>query len=831
MSGCKVSIALFFLFPLLLLGQRTELKHWDFHSENDPSIQKVSIPHTWNVRDAFDDERGYWRGKGFYEKTLAISDIEKAYFLHFEGANQKTKVWVNDTYAGEHHGGYTAFHVNLTPFLKVGENSIKVEVDNAHDETVPPLDADFTFYGGIYRPVFLEKEHPVHFKKEHGADAITIDALLEDALQQGIVKVRGGITNSDRNSVSLKITLLDADDMVLHNEKVSATYSFEQEFVISSPLLWSPESPHLYRLVLELRDGDQLVDSYERQIGFRKFEATPSGFFLNDSPLKLIGVNRHQDWEGYGNAVPIALQLKDMAAIKEMGSNFLRLAHYPQSKEIYKAADSLGLILWSEIPVVNKVPTGEAYEAYAQNSLDMQREHIAQNYNHPSLVFVGYMNEIFLRMVFDRPKEEEKQQIVQNTLDLAHKLEEMTRREAPHHITVMAVHGNQIYNDTKIAEIPMVIGWNLYYGWYEGVISDLGGFLDAEHEKYPNRPLIISEYGVGADIRLHTDAPMIFDFSEEYQLQYHKGYVEQVMERDYVIGMSAWNFADFGSEFRGDAMPHINQKGLVNYDRSPKNIFYWYKAKLRPEEQLIRMYRDLPVHISTSNEKKIKIIANTKTVLKVNDSVYSVSIPKDGIIETSVRLKEGKNALEAYNENGKKVDSLGLLWKKPQTTQKGDVLAINLGTHTRFLDSNGQIWIPASDIPALSFTGKTNDKKTSANIRMTPDDPFYQTAVSEIQKMTLAVPEGLYKVVLYTSNFGKSKKLAYELDKEKGNTVSDTDGAMLLVSGKETELLKPERFHFDTLEIEVGVKNKGIEISAKNKTPFSLSAIYVKKIE
>lgn len=221
--------------------------------------------------------------------------------------------------------------------------------------------------------------------------------------------------------------------------------------------------------------------------------------------------------------------------MKVMGSNFLRLAHYPQDKTIYKAADSIGLILWSEIPVVNKVPVGKDYDSYKINSLQMQKEHIAQNYNHPSLVFIGYMNEIFLRMVFDKHSEEEKKQIIHNSLELAKELESLTRKLAPYHTTVMALHGNQIYNDTGIADISMVIGWNLYYGWYEGKTEDLGGFLDSEFKKFPNRPLIISEYGVGADMRLHNSNPKKFDFSEEYQFNYHPGYYQQIMKRPFVV--------------------------------------------------------------------------------------------------------------------------------------------------------------------------------------------------------------------------------------------------------------------------------------------------------
>ena len=816
----------------MVQGQRSELKDWQFFTENDSIEQLVSIPHTWNSVDAFDDEPGYWQGKGVYTKAIEVSDLTKNHFLFFEGANQHSKVWVNGKFVGEHKGGYTAFHIDISNFLKKGKNTVKIEVDNSHDEQIPPLDADFTFYGGIYRPVFLERESNVHFEKKNGADVVKITPLLNEKLSEGTVKIKAHIKNSAKDSIDLIVSLFDGDDKkTTYTRKLSLVDSLEYEFKISSPKLWSPTSPQLYRLELQLRDGDELVDSYEHKIGFRKFEATPSGFFLNNKALKLIGANRHQDWQGLGNAVPVALQLKDMKMIKEMGSNFLRLAHYPQAKAIYQAADSLGLMLWSEIPVVNKVPVGTDYEAYSRNSLQMQREHIAQNYNHPALVFVGYMNEIFLRMVFDKPEEDEKHNIIANTLELAQELEKFTRKEAPNHTTVMALHGHQIYNDTGIANISMIIGWNLYYGWYEGKIGDLGGFLDQENTKFPNRPLIISEYGVGADLRLHTNTPEVFDFSEEYQLKYHKGYVEQVWQRDFVIGMTAWNFADFGSEFRGDAIPHVNQKGLVNYDRSPKNAYFWYKTILNPTDKQVRIYRDFPVHISASKQKKIKIIANIPTVLKVNDSVHATLTPENGIIETNINLKFGTNTLQVFDDTGTRFDSLDLEWQKPQLHEKGAVLAINLGSHNYFMDANGQLWIPITEVPILNISGEVKNKKTSTNIRNTLDDPLYQTVATGINKLEIQVPNGTYEIKLIWSNLGQSSKLVYELNKGKDDQTSKTKKGTITIQGKEVNFPQIEKFHFVEEKFIVLSKNNKIILSAKDKDSFALSGLLIKRME
>ncbi|UOB17148.1 glycoside hydrolase family 2 protein [Abyssalbus ytuae] len=826
------------LFYLRLFSQKTVLEDWEFSLDNEPAaFCNVKIPHTWNKNDAFDDAGGYYRGIGTYKKKIIIKDISKKYYLHFKGSNQFTTLWINNRKVGEHRGGYTSFSFDISDFIQKNENEITITVNNSHNEKIPPLDADFTFYGGIYRSVYLVEENFIHFKKHLGNDYVKTDAVVTKE-KKGRVTIHAVITNSENTQKGgLHLSLISPEGTVKTINKKIKLQEGENKFIIDyeieSPLLWSVQTPNLYKLTAEILDKKGLVqDSYSCNIGFRTIQATTKGFFLNGDYLKLTGVNRHQDLEGYGNAVPVHLQLDDLVKIKEMGSNFLRLAHYPQDEEIYKAADSLGLILWSEIPVVNKVPLGNDYESYKENALLMQKEHIFQNYNHPSFVFVGYMNEIFLRTVFDSPAEETKQQIVNNTLDLAGALEDLTRKEAPGHITVMALHGNQIYNETGIAQIPMVIGWNLYFGWYGGNIYDLGGFLDKENKKFPNRPLIISEYGVGADVRLHNENPEIFDFSEEYQLDYHIGYWNQVHERDFVIGMSAWNFADFGSEFRGDAMPHINQKGLVNFNRIPKNIYYWYKATMKPTEKLTRIYRDLPVHLSNSPKKLLKIISNQPVIVKLNGNSIANESPLNNLINLEINLVKGQNVIEVYGRNDILLDKEIIEWKKPLITNKGDLLAINLGSKNYFKDTENVIWYPVTTSTGnIYLAGNIKQVKTSANVKGTSNDPVYQYGLSGLNEIKIEVPKGKYEVKLLYANLLKRKAIAYELktEKEPGEIIS-----------------KPIKFYVNNLLVEIDtkekltkfektiiteVKNDQLQISSATSAPFTLSGIMIKKIE
>lgn len=823
-----LSLIFCFLGILTLFSQEVELKKWTFFSEKNTTKVVVDIPHTWNNLDAFDDEPGYWRGKGNYTTQIDISNLEKVYFLYFKGVNQHTKVKVNNKLAGEHKGGYTAFDVNISEFLLKGSNKIEVEVDNRHNETIPPLDADFTFYGGLYRSVFLVEENPTHFKKEFGSDAVKIDALLNDNFQ-GSIEVNGRIfTKNKAKNHKVKFIIRNSNEEIVSSlvKKVKDTFSINLE--IASPILWSPKSPNLYVAELQLYNSqNQLVDIYQHKIGFRKFEVSTSGFQLNGKPLKLVGVNRHQDFEGFGNAVPLQKQLQDLQLIKEMGSNFLRLAHYPQDKEIYKAADSLGLLLWSEIPVVNKVPSDANFLEYSKNSLHMQLEHIRQNYNHPSLVFIGYMNEIFLRMVFDKPEKKIRQKIVKNTLELATKLENLTRKEAPNHTTVMALHGNQIYNETGIADLSMVIGWNLYYGWYEGEINDLGGFLDSEHNKYPNRPLIISEYGVGADIRLHNSNLKKFDFSEEYQFKYHLGYYKQLMERPFVVGMSAWNFADFGSEYRGDAMPHINQKGLVNFNRTPKNIFFWYKATLNPENKISKFFKDLPIHINSSAKKNIKIISNQPVHFKINNKNSLKLVPVNGLIEHDIKLSKGNNSLRIYNNSTILQDSINLTYQKGNF-KKSNSLAVNFGSENYFMDAENRIWTPVSQLNNIKIVGAIKKQKSSTNIRKTINDPLYQTSIKNIESIAIKLPKGMYEITLLFSELKKDTSLVFELNKNINDTHKDNSTQHLKINTKEISVAKLNPFNKVDISIKVAIENK-LELKALNSQNFSICGMLIEK--
>ena len=267
-----------------------------------------------------------------------------------------------------------------------------------------------------------------------------------------------------------------------------------------------------------------------------------------------------------------------------MGANFIRIAHYPQDPAILEACDALGILAWEEIPLVNYITVSEDFN---QNSKTMLREMIRQHYNHSSVIMWGFMNEILLRdnKGLKANPSLNKDEYYKKVNELAVDLNNLCKIEDPNRFTTIAHHGNyDKYEEAGLNSITDIVGWNLYFGWYGADFSRLGKFLDDFHTKHPTKGIIIAEYGAGSDPRIHAITPKRFDFSEEWQVLYHQSYYEQFKVRNHVMGAAIWNFVDFGSEGRGDAVPRINSKGVLTTDRTPKDSYLFYQTSLSKEK-------------------------------------------------------------------------------------------------------------------------------------------------------------------------------------------------------------------------------------------------------
>lgn len=762
------------VFSFKTLSQNTIINSgWQF-SEDKTNWETVNIPHTWNLFDAFDDEPGYRRGLGYYKKQVFIAseEKEKIHYLKFNAVNQEATVFINGQLIGNHKGGYTAFNFDISKFISYDAfNLIEVTVDNSHNENIPPLDADFTFYGGIYRDVELISLPKQHFAlNDFASDGFYINYYNLSEEKAG-VEVTSILTNQSSKNVKtkLRLDLLDANGNIVktRTETIKLFGDTSNEFKIKlpevySPNLWSPDNPYLYKLKLIFsEENGHVLQTKSTNIGFRWASVdAKKGFFLNGKPIKLVGVNRHQDFKGLGNAVPTNLQKEDIEIIKNMGANFIRFAHYPHTRDLYDMCDKLGILVWTEIPVVNKVTDSKDFFSI---SLDMQKEHIKQYYNYPSVVMIGYMNEIFLRLAFDnKSSDTEKENIKTSSVKLAQKLEDLTRTLAPNHITVMALHFDELYNQTGIADIAMLIGWNLYFGWYHDKITDLGVFLDEQHKRYPNRPILVSEYGPGADARIFTPTPKKYDYSLDYQFLLHNGYYNQIAERDFVIGMFAWNYADFGSEFRGDAIPHVNQKGLMQYDRTPKEVYFWYKSVLDKKTPFVHIAADYlsgltlfgdisyPVQIY-SNQENISIYLNDE---KLND----VSV-NNGFATINIPFVNGKNHLKVVSEDISDERSIKVLKINKLDFKHFKRFGINLGSHFYFTDEvQGITFVPDQTYKNGRFgyldgaplnLDKEKHQGIPHNIKNTTSDPLFQTMLEGCTSYKADIPNGNYKVSLF----------------------------------------------------------------------------------
>jgi beta-galactosidase len=725
----------------------------------DQSWESVNLPHTWNAKDAFDDAPDYRRAASWYRKNLTLDSSlrNKQIFLYFEGANQTADVYVNEKFVGRHVGGYTAFAFDVTNFIKYDSaNLIAVKVDNSFNADIAPLTADFTFYGGIYRDVWLIATDDVHLKVTDFASSGVTITTPQVSETSATVNVRGTVENGGANSRKIEIvnSIVDAEgkEISLTIEKLDVKSKsdafFETRFKpIAAPKLWSPENPYLYSMKTTIRENGKVLDDISNPLGFRWFSYDANGFYLNGKPVKLRGANRHQDYKNLGNALPDSLHVRDMELMKSAGYNFVRLAHYPQDPTILQAADRLGIMLWEETPLVNYITISPKFN---ENAETMLKEMIRQHRNHPSVIMWGYMNEIYLRV----PKEN-AENIKKATVELAKNLDRIAQEEDPTRPTTIAFHGSEDYNKYGLGEIPNIIGWNLYSGWYSKNFEDFGKFLDDQRKRFPKRPLIISEYGSNSDLRLHSLNPRRFDSTAEYQRMFHESYVAQMNGRPYLLGSTLWNEFDFGSEYRGENMPHVNNKGNFTFDRHPKDVHFFYKANWSNEPVLHIAAKDWKYHAGTRlTAQKIDVYSNAAQVeLFLNGASLGVKKTDDlRKVTWDVTFSNGENALVAAGTRGavKMNDMVNVNFKL--ITVNSPEIAVNVGSNADFTDESKTVWIADQPYKPGGFgyigqispavMGSQNDK----NILGTEDDPLFQTMQENLNAYRFDVPTGAYEV-------------------------------------------------------------------------------------
>jgi beta-galactosidase len=640
--------------------------HWRFLRRDEPAASgtdfddsswtKLNLPHTWNNLDGEDGGNNYYRGPAWYRRHLKFNEA-RSYFVRFDGAATFTDVYVNGQHVGQHRGNWGAFCFDITKEIHKGDNILAVRVDNSHFEDIPPLSADFTVFGGLYRDVHLltlgdisisptDDASPGVYLRQSNVSAESADLHIITKLRNAAAQPKSaGVTCIITDANGKAITSVSSTDVSISPGGTDVV----QDIKLDHPHLWDGRSdPHLYHATVQVKVDGKTVDQIIQPLGIRYFHVDPDqGFFLDGQHYALHGVNRHQDRLDKGWAIGKKEHDEDMSLILEMGCTGIRLAHYEHANYFYDLCDKNGLVVWAEAGLVNHINRTPAFYASAKQQL---RELIKQNFNHPSIVMWGLFNELD----YGRQHDPRDWELIGQLNDLSHQLDR-------DRLTTCASNQSPEHPANWITDITAL---NRYDGWYYGPVSAWPKMLDHARDVAPGKSIGISEYGAGASINQHEDPPRQPAnpsgkwHPEEYQARLHETVWRVLKDRPWIWGTFLWNQFDFAIDSRheGDTDGR-NDKGMVTYDRKTrKDAFYFYKAN----------WTDTPVlHITSA---RFTERPTGPTIAKVYSNCDSVELFLNGkslgqtpgdtcVFQWNITLTAGKNEVRAVGyKNGKKFD-------------------------------------------------------------------------------------------------------------------------------------------------------------------------------
>lgn len=514
---------------------KSELVEYDFNKS--PTL---NVPGDWNTQR---EDLYFYEGTLWYKKSFD-SDIkaDKRYFLYFGAANYEAYVYLNGEKLGKHVGGFTPFSFEVSGILKEKENFLIVKVDNKRKrDGVPTLNTDWWNYGGLTRDVLLV-EVPKIYIKDHFIQ------LKKNTTNE----IEGWLNLSDKLS-NQKINI-DIPGAGFNLNTFTDEFG-HAAFKLTLPVkLWSPENPVLYDVKIS-----SAQDTVKDKIGFRSIEVKGSDIYLNEKKIFLKGISIHEEapfGKGRANTIEHADTLLTWA--KDLGCNFVRLAHYPHNEFMIREADRLGLLVWSEIPVYWTIlwDNNETLINAESQLTDM----ITRDKNRAAVIIWSVANET--------PRGEARMKFLKTLIDKTKKLDTTRLVSAA---TEVSREKNKIIMDDPLSEYLDVIGVNEYVGWYGGKPEDAANVV---WESKFNKPLIISEFGGGAKFGFHADKET--RWSEEYQENIYINQVEMMKKINFLSGASPWILTDFRSPRR--QLPEIqdwyNRKGLISEKGERKKAFY-----------------------------------------------------------------------------------------------------------------------------------------------------------------------------------------------------------------------------------------------------------------
>ena len=697
---------------------------WNFFKGGLDAVVKneggelVNLPHSWNATDGQDGGNDYYRGPCVYVKKFAKSELpeNEEYYLEINGANSSADVCLNGKKLAHHDGGYSTWRVNLTNEVQE-KNEMVIIVDNSPNETVYPQVADFTFYGGLYRDVKIISVPKTHFDLDYfGGKGLMITPVMEGKNANVSVEV---FVKDMQEGDELVYTIYDKEENQLQQVKSA---DLKASFTIENAHLWNGrKDPYLYCCEVEIVRGGEAIDAVCSRFGCRSFEIDPErGFILNGEEYPLRGVSRHQDRWGIGNALLPEHHDEDMDLICEVGATTIRLAHYQHDQYFYDLCDERGLVIWAEIPYISRhMPGGR------ENTISQMKELIVQNYNHPSIVVWGLSNEITMGGAND-PDLLENHHILN---DLVHEMDK-TR------LTTMACVSMCDMNEPYV-QIPDVVSYNHYFGWYGGDTSMNGPWFDKFHEKYPNIPIGVSEYGCEA-LNWHTSDPRQGDYTEEYQAYYHEELIKQLFTRKYIWATHVWNMFDFGADARAEGGENgQNHKGLVTMDRKyKKDAFYAYKAWLSDDpfvhlcgKRYIDRVEDVTKVTVYSNQPEVELFVNGKSIGKKTSDVHFFYFDVPNVGESEIVAKAGELEDKGVIRKVDKMNEDYILKEKGAVLNWFDIdapegrFSLNDKISDIMSSFRGKLWFAKLGLKlkkAMS-SGKDGEKKKAAGFELTED--------------------------------------------------------------------------------------------------------------
>lgn len=715
--------------------------------EELPFWQKVNLPHCFNATDAVDADVNYYQGPGWYRTTISV---ENPYaggqtLLHFEGAGQKTVVYIYDTKVAEHVGGYDEWTVDITvavakfkqsPLFKSqfnGKIPVVIRCDNSRDlEMIPSSLSDFNVYGGLYRHVNLVYQPKLAIEKIFALAAVDVKG------REGKLTLKARFNNP----TGIKMASITGK-LVDPNGKVVAQFTRQNiepiddaliwDVKVKSPKLWSTDIPQLYQLQLVLNEGDQMVTETTK-VGFRNFEFVKKGpFMLNGKRLLLRGTHRHEDHAGVGAAMTDEMMLTEMKMMKEMGVNFIRLGHYQQSRTVLNLCDSLGILVWEEIPWCRGGLGGPIYQAQAERMLTNM---IEQHYNHPSIIIWGLGNENDWPGDFSEFDQQKIRTFMAKLNTLAHQLD--------------ASRSTAIRRCDFCRDIVDVYSPSIWAGWYRGDYTEYAAvslaefnkserFLHVEwggdsharrHSENPDNALSKIKKGGGADERagdasLYGGAARVSkdgDWSESYIVNLIDWHLKEQETMPWLSGTAYWPFKDFSTPIRPEnPVPYVNQKGVIERDFTKKEAFFVFQSYWTSTPMVHIYGHSWPVRWGAAGEEKmVKVYSNCdEAELFVNGKSFGIrkrnsqDFPAAGL-RWQVPLTNGSYTFKVIAKKGKVTvtDQINqtyqtATWGKPTQLVLQKIKEAN-GTVTveaSMLDANGVACLDATNQVAFSALG------------------------------------------------------------------------------------------------------------------------------